>query len=93
MTLVACDKTKFLIRMKTVLLLISSRCKIFEARLKNFTRKKLKNIMDENGPKMAENEVESDVDSEINSQSKFILGGFLAMKTSSFKHFLTIMCF
>ena len=49
--------------------------------------------MDENGPKMDENEVESDVDSEINSQSKFILGGFLAMKTSSFKHFLTIMCF
>ena len=43
--------------------------------------------MDENGPQMDENEVETDVDSEINSQSKFLLGRFLAMKTSSFKHF------
>ena len=73
--------------MKTVLLLISSRCKIFEAGLKNFTKKKLENIMDENGPKMDENEVETDVDNEINSQSKFLLGRFLAMKTRSFKHF------
>ena len=77
--------------MKTVFLFISSRCKIFEVGLHNFRNKKLEEIS--HVPNMDENEVDSNVDIEVNSKSKLLKGRFLAMKTTSFKHYLTIMCF
>ena len=42
---------------------------------------------------MDENEVDTDVEMVVNSKSKLLAGHFLAMKTTSFKRYLTIMCF
>ena len=65
--------------------------KFFEGGLQNFRNKTLEEIS--YVPKMEDNEVDTEVDIEVNNKSKLLAGHFLAMKTTSFKHYLTIMCF